>query len=74
VLAFASEWESPESAKRFFDLYQRVLKGKWKHMDREKLTHAGGKAVLTGAGDSGEFRLTLSGNQVESVEGLRAKL
>ena len=74
VLAFASEWESPESAKRFFDLYQRVLKGKWKHMDREKLTHPGGKAVLTGAGDSGEFRLTLSGNQVESVEGLRAKL
>ncbi len=74
VLAFASQWETPESARRFFELYQRVMKGKWKHMDREKLTHAGAKAILTGAGDSGEFRLTLSGTQVESVEGLRVKL
>lgn len=74
VLEFASEWETPESAQRFFELYQRVMKGKWKQMNRGALTHTGANSILAGSGDSGEFRLTLTGNKVESIEGLRVKL
>ena len=32
VLTYASEWSSPEGARQFFSLYQRVMKGKWKQM------------------------------------------
>src|SRR5712671_37530 len=33
LLAFASTWDSEESAQKFFDLYRRVLKGKWKVLE-----------------------------------------
>ena len=32
VLAHSSEWDSPEAARAFFDLYQRVLRAKWKRL------------------------------------------
>ena len=33
VLAHSSEWDSPEAARTFFELYQRVLQAKWKKLE-----------------------------------------
>jgi hypothetical protein len=66
VLSYISEWDSPESARRFFVLYQQVLRGKWRAMT---VTSASRNEV-TGVGDSGRFSLRIAGNRVQSVEGL----
>jgi hypothetical protein len=71
VLNFVSEWDSPEAAQKFFDLYRRVMKGKWKRFDPGTVSQIETASTLTGSGDSGKFRLTLTGVKVESVEGLR---
>lgn len=67
VLTYASEWATPEAARRFFTLYQRVMKGKWKGM---KVTEHG-EDRLSGIGDSGHFQLKVSGTAVTFIEGLR---
>ena len=46
VLAHSSEWDSPEAARTFFELYQRVLRAKWK-----KLEIASSSCGGFGAGD-----------------------
>lgn len=68
LLAYASEWDSAESARQFFLDYQDVLKGKWKTMkvDTQEASR------LTGTGDDGLFTLELQGNVVRSREGLAA--
>jgi hypothetical protein len=71
VLSFESEWDSPEAARKFFDLYQRVMKGKWKRFESGAIRKSEPALTLTGSGDSGKFRLSVSGVKVESVEGLR---
>jgi len=68
VLSFVSEWDSPEAAQKFFELYQRVMKGKWKLF---LPTPGESPGVFSGTGDPGAFKLSLSGSKVESVEGLR---
>jgi hypothetical protein len=66
VLAYASEWDSPEVARRFFELYRQVLKGKWKQMTlRGDVPNR-----VEGAGDDGNFVLRLEGTVVTSLEGL----
>ncbi len=65
VLAFAAEWDSPETARKFLQLYQDVLRHKWKRFE----PHGTGDHV-EGAGDDGNFVLTLSGAVVTSLEGL----
>jgi transcriptional regulator of met regulon len=67
VLTYISEWSSPEAARRFFTLYQRVLKGKWKEMKVSERT----ADHVYGTGDSGKFELKVSGTTVTSTEGLR---
>ncbi len=68
VLAHSSEWDSPEAARTFFELYQRVLRAKWK-----KLEVASSSAVqVTGTGDSGQFSLRLDGDTVHSIEGIQS--
>lgn len=67
VLTYSSEWDSPQSAHAFFALYQRVLKGKWKKMSVTDKS----EDEISGVGDSGRFRLGLSGSIVQSIEGLR---
>jgi hypothetical protein len=67
VLQYVSEWDSPESARAFLGLYQRVLKGKWKNMQVESQADT----EVRGSGDSGRFTLRLSGASVQSIEGLR---
>jgi hypothetical protein len=67
VLAFISEWDSPEAARTFFELYRRVLKGKWKKLE---ISGQSG-AVISGSGDSGKFEIRFSGGTVQSIEGFR---
>jgi hypothetical protein len=67
VLTYASQWSTPEAARHFFELYQRVMKGKWKEM---KITERAADHVY-GTGDSGKFELRISGTAVTSIEGLR---
>jgi hypothetical protein len=67
VLAYTSEWDSPDAARVYFALYQRVLKGKWKQMD----VSASSDEEVSGAGDTGRFQLRVSGSLVQSIEGLR---
>lgn len=67
ALTYKSEWDSPESAHEFFNLYQRVMKGRWTKMEIDK-TEAD---KITGSGDSGKFQLWVTGSTVQSVEGLR---
>jgi hypothetical protein len=71
VLSFVVEWDSPEAAQKFFELYQRVMKGKWKQMQSGAPNTAGSITTLAGSGDSGEFRLKVDGTKIECVEGLR---
>ncbi len=66
LLVYASEWDSPQSARAYFGLYRRVLKGKWKEM---KIS-AQSEDEVSGTGDDGGFRLSISGAIVQSVEGL----
>lgn len=75
VLDFVAEWDSAAAAHEFFLLYQRVLKGKWKQF-HPAMSQASGAAstLLSGAGDSGQFRLSAGGTKVESIEGLRDKM
>jgi hypothetical protein len=67
VLIHVTEWDSAESAKIFFQMYQRVLKGKWKKIDAEP----GLEGVFRGAGDSGKFEVRMEGTRVQAFEGLR---
>jgi hypothetical protein len=67
VLTYASEWSSREGARQFFTLYQRVMKGKWKQMNVTERT----PDHVYGTGDSGKFRLDISGTSVTFIEGLR---
>lgn len=70
VLAYSSEWDTPEAARRFFGFYQDVLRQKWKKME------AGPAAanVFEGLGDDGYFRAELAGATVASVEGAEGPL
>ncbi len=66
VLQYASEWDSPGAAQRFFQFYRRALAKKWKKMEVRRET----AALVSGAGDDGDFLLQLDGTVVTSLEGL----
>jgi hypothetical protein len=67
VLSYISRWDSPEAARTYFTLYQRVLKGKWKKMEVTSTS----ESEVTGTGDSGRFTVRINGADVQSIEGLR---
>jgi hypothetical protein len=69
VLAHSSEWDSPEAARTFFDLYQRVLRAKWKKLDIASTS----PGRVTGFGDNGGFSLRLEGVTVQSIEGIQSQ-
>jgi len=66
VLRYASQWETADDAKRFFDAYVRVLEEKWDRFE----VHRSGPKLTAGAGDNGAYRVQLDGTVVSSVEGL----
>jgi Zn-dependent peptidase ImmA (M78 family) len=67
VLAYISEWDSPESARHAFEMYQQVMH---KRSKKIRVDQKGGDQI-TGTADTGGFRLWLSGTTVQSLEGLR---
>ena len=69
VLAHSSEWDSPEAARTFFELYQRVLKAKWKKLE----IGSSAPDKVTGTGDNGRFSLRLDGVTVHSIEGIQSQ-
>lgn len=66
VLVYASDWDSEDSARRYFAAYREILSKKWKRMT----VHAESAAGIRGTGDNGGFELRLQGTRVTSVEGL----
>jgi hypothetical protein len=70
VLLYASEWDSEESASRYFAAYREALEKKWKKMSVASET----ADSVTGTGDDGRFELRRKGALVTSVEGLGAAI
>jgi hypothetical protein len=68
VLAFASTWDSEESAGKYLALYRRVLEGKWKEPGIASQT----STEIAGHGDSGYFRAWREGASVYHLEGLQS--
>jgi hypothetical protein len=68
VLAYVSEWSGPAQARKYFELYQKVLAGKWKTFE----VMSRSADAVAGRGDDGYFLLRLDGARVTSVEGLAA--
>jgi hypothetical protein len=70
VLLWASKWESREQARAFFDFYQQALLRKAKKPEPGK--QDGESAV--GRNEYGFYRVTLSGDTVTSLEGVKTSL
>jgi hypothetical protein len=66
ALSYISQWDSADDARRFFGLYQRVLRGKWRSIEIERQD----ESRVRGRGDDGIFELRLEGSRVISLEGL----
>jgi hypothetical protein len=73
VLAHSSEWDSPEAARTFFELYQRVLRAKWKKLEIASSSSTSSSGQVTGTGDNGRFSLRLDGTTVHSIEGIQSQ-
>ena len=70
VLVYASTWDSPESARKYFELYSKVLRGKWKTVEFDSET----PSQLAGHGDPGYFRTWLDRSTVNHIEGWKSSL
>jgi ribosomal protein L32E len=70
VLGVASTWESPESARKYFDAYRKVMRGKWKKLEIANET----PEAVEGQGDSGYFRVWIDGVTVNQIEGWKTPL
>jgi hypothetical protein len=68
VLVYASQWDSVTVARTYFELYEQVLRKKWKKMEIGSKT----QDTLTGLGDDGHFVVRLAGQVVTGIEGLAA--
>jgi hypothetical protein len=66
VLAYASQWETPEAASQYFRSYREVLKKKWKKME----VCSESAEEVQGNGDDGRFVLKVEGSVATSLEGL----
>jgi len=65
LLVWASLWADEAAARRWFQAYQRVLRGKWKSYAPEGT----GGDELRGRGDDGYFRIWREGRMVVGAEG-----
>lgn len=66
VLEYVSDWDSGETAARFFADYKKILRSKWKHCDPSTAS----RAVFAGRADNGYFLTRLAGSTVTSLEGV----
>lgn len=67
ALLYSSVWKDEASAKRMFDAWERVLKGKNKALNVTERTDR----TIAGTGDHGLFRVVLSGKSLTAIEGLK---
>jgi hypothetical protein len=67
VLAYASQWDSPVIARRFFSVYRQILEKKWKSITVTEET----ADRLAGSSEDGAFLLRLDGSVFSSLEGMR---
>src|SRR5579884_209309 len=67
LLAYVAEWDSPDAARRYFQLYREVLKRKWQKLEISNDS----ESLLNGTGDTGKFEVRLMSSFVQSVEGMR---
>ncbi len=65
VLGVASAWDSPDSARKYFEQYRKVMQGKWKKLAIASET----PEMMEGQGDSGYFRVWTDGGTVNQIEG-----
>jgi hypothetical protein len=65
MLVFASEWDNDDSASRFFEAYQQVLRGKWKSMEVSGQT----ALAFEGKSEDGYFKVVREGTRILSREG-----
>ncbi|MFB3827104.1 MAG: hypothetical protein ACE15B_10055 [Bryobacteraceae bacterium] len=65
ILTYASEWDSPETARQFFDAYRAGLARKWKNLE----PHERSPTLLSGRGDDGYFLTEVRGAVVSTIEG-----
>ena len=65
LLGVASRWDSPESARNYFEQYRQVMQGKWKKLEIASET----PNRVEGHGDSGYFRVWIDGATVNQIEG-----
>jgi hypothetical protein len=70
VLGVASMWDSPDSARMYFEQYRKVMQGKWKKLEITKET----ADLLEGRGDSGYFRIWMNGMTVNQIEGWKTPI
>jgi hypothetical protein len=70
VLVYASRWDTPETARRFFAFYRQALQKKWKRFD----VGSESPARVSGSGDDGYFLLEAAGPAVTSIEGSETPL
>lgn len=70
VLAFAAKWESAGKARDFLFAYRQIIKEKSKKFEagHEDATSFEGRT------EAGAYRLTLRGDIVESIEGLKTSI
>jgi len=66
VLVYAAQWDSEDSARRYFASYRDILHKKWKNMT----VQTDDADAVTGTGDDGRFELRRKGDLITSVEGL----
>jgi hypothetical protein len=70
TLVYLSEWTDEDSASRYFEAYQKVLRGKWKSLEVTGRT----TARFSGHSEDGYFAVTRDGNKVLSEEGFAKPL
>jgi hypothetical protein len=70
VLGIASAWDSPDSARKYFAEYRKVMQGKWKTLEIAKDT----PEIVEGRGDSGYFRVWIDHDTVNQIEGWKTAL
>lgn len=69
-LVYRSAWETNAWAAQYFELYKRVLRGKWQHVAVSQDTGF----TFTGNSEDGYFAVELSGTLVTSREGLETEV
>lgn len=67
LLRWSAEWASPAAASAFFDLYEKVLRGKSATLELRRDS----PSQISGSNEHGGFLITLDGTSTAGLEGLK---